>query len=293
MEKRLEVGNKIGDGKWWLVRILIPFSLYLSFGCSNPNDWVNTLPNPWMLSEDQISKILPQFHKRFPDFHNRLKAFSLWQVGKPYELFCLGEEVGEDPDPIFRMDVSDCTVHILTSLASVQSKSWDEARSNIIDIHYKSNKKGISIPTYKSRWHYTTDRIQDNPSTVNITSSLISEKKLKSVSITLNEKESGDAFLDLDWKKQITISYIPNEMINLELLKKLPDIVGVAFVKKLYFKMGLVVAHEGMIIDQINIIHASSEYEKTVNMDFMEYYFRDDGPLFDGVLFVEFHPLKK
>ena len=82
-------------------------------------------------------------------------------------------------------------------------------------------------------------------------------------------------------------------MINLELLKKLPDIVGVAFVKKPYFKMGLVVAHEGMIIDQINIIHASSEYGKTVNMDFMEYYFRDDGPLFDGVLFFEFHPLKE
>ena len=64
------------------------------------------------------------------------------------------------------------------------------------------------------------------------------------------------------------------------------------FVKKSYFKMGLVVAHEGMIINQKNIIHASSEYDKTVNIDFMEYYFRETVPLFDGVLFYSFHPLK-
>jgi hypothetical protein len=271
---------------------LFSFSFFLLLCCSNPNEWINTLPKPWTLTEDQMSEILPQFHKRFPDFSDRLKAFSLWQVGKPYELFCLGEESGVDTDPIFRMDVSDCTVHILTSLASVQSQSWDEAKSNLIDIHYKPNKKGISIPTYKSRWHYTTNRIQENPSTVNITPSIIPEQELKPVSITLNVKENGGAFLDLNWNKPTMISYIPNGLINLDLLKKLPDIVGIAFVKKSYFKMGLVVAHEGMVIDQKNIIHASSEYGKTVKMNFMDYYFRNDGPLFDGVLFFEFHPLK-
>ena len=64
-------------------------------------------------------------------------------------------------------------------------------------------------------------------------------------------------------------------------------------VKKSYFKLGLVVAHEGMVIDQKNIIHASSEYGKTVNVDFMKYYFREKGPLFDGVLFFSFHPLSE
>jgi hypothetical protein len=48
-----------------------------------------------------------------------------------------------------------------------------------------------------------------------------------------------------------------------------------------------------MIIDQKNIIHASSEYDKTVNIDFMDYYFRENGPLFDGVLFYSFHPMKE
>ena len=260
-------------------------------GCSESFNWGETLSKPWSLSEREISEILPQFQQKFPDFHDRLKAFALWQVGKPYELFCLGEETGEDKDPIFRLDVSDCTVHVLTSLASVQSLTWNEAKSNLINIHYKPNEKGISIPTYKSRWHYTTDRIQDHPSTRNITLGLLPNDQLKTVTITLNKKTDGKAFLDLDWQKPTSIQYISSENLNSKVLQNLPNVAGVAFVRESYFKMGLVVAHEGMVIDQKNIIHASAEYGETVSMDFMEYYFREEGPLFDGVLFYSFHPL--
>ena len=55
--------------------------------------------------------------------------------------------------------------------------------------------------------------------------------------------------------------------------------------------MGIVVAHEGMVIDQKNLIHASSEYGETVNVDFMEYFFRKEGPLFDGIMIYRFVPL--
>ena len=260
-------------------------------GCSESFNWVETLSKPWSLSEREISEILPQFQQKFPDFHDRLKAFALCQVGKPYELFCLGEETGEDKDPIFRLDVSDCTVHVLTSLASVQSLTWNEAKINLINIHYKPNENGISIPTYKSRWHYTTDRIQDHPSTRNITLGLLPNDQLKTVTITLNKKTDGKAFLDLDWQKPTSIQYISSENLNSKVLQNLPNVAGVAFVRESYFKMGLVVAHEGMVIDQKNIIHASAEYGETVSMDFMEYYFREEGPLFDGVLFYSFHPL--
>ena len=260
-------------------------------GCSESFNWVETLSKPWSLSEREISEILPQFQQKFPDFHDRLKAFALWQVGKPYELFCLGEEAGEDKDPIFRLDVSDCTVHVLTSLASVQSLTWNEAKINLINIHYKPNENGISIPTYKSRWHYTTDRIQDHPSTRNITLGLLPNDQLKTVTITLNKKTDGKTFLDLDWQKPTSIQYISSENLNSKVLQNLPNVAGVAFVRESYFKMGLVVAHEGMVIDQKNIIHASAEYGETVSMDFMEYYFREEGPLFDGVLFYSFHPL--
>ena len=275
--------------------LLLKFIFYFLFFTNSCTEikWIDTLPKPWTLSEDALTKILPKFHEEYPDFHDRLLAFSLWQVGKPYELFCLGEEEGRDLDPIFRLDVSDCTVHILTSLASIQSQSWSDAKSKLIKIHYKPNSLGKSTPTYNSRWHYTSDRIENNPSTKNITNSLVLPDKLKSVSLTLNQKSNGKEFLELDWKKSIIINYIPSDNITSEIFEKLPVISGVAFVKESYFDTGLIVAHEGMIINNKNIIHASSEYKKTVNMDFMEYYFRSDGPLFDGVLFYSFHPINK
>ena len=288
MERKMEVSIKGKEKRKWSKYFWI--FLFL-IGCSESFNWVETLSKPWSLSEREISEILPQFQQKFPDFHDRLKAFALWQVGKPYELFCLGEEAGEDKDPIFRLDVSDCTVHVLTSLASVQSLTWNEAKINLINIHYKPNENGISIPTYKSRWHYTTDRIQDHPSTRNITLGLLPNDQLKTVTITLNKKTDGKAFLDLDWQKPTSIQYISSENLNSKVLQNLPNVAGVAFVRESYFKMGLVVAHEGMVIDQKNIIHASAEYGETVSMDFMEYYFREEGPLFDGVLFYSFHPL--
>ena len=284
----MEVSIKVKEKRKWSKYFWI--FLFL-IGCSESFNWVETLSKPWSLSEREISEILPQFQQKFPDFHDRLKAFALWQVGKPYELFCLGEETGEDKDPIFRLDVSDCTVHVLTSLASVQSLTWNEAKINLINIHYKPNENGISIPTYKSRWHYTTDRIQDHPSTRNITLGLLPNDQLKTVTITLNKKTDGKTFLDLDWQKPTSIQYISSENLNSKVLQNLPNVAGVAFVRESYFKMGLVVAHEGMVIDQKNIIHASAEYGETVSMDFMEYYFREEGPLFDGVLFYSFHPL--
>lgn len=288
MARKMEVSMKGKEKRKWSQYFWI--FLFL-IGCSEPFNWVETLSKPWMLSEKEISEILPQFQQKFPDFHDRLKAFAVWQVGKPYELFCLGEEAGEDKDPIFRLDVSDCTVHVLTSLASVQSLTWNEAKINLINIHYKPNENGISIPTYKSRWHYTTDRIQDHPSTRNITLGLLPNDQLKTVTITLNKKTDGKTFLDLDWQKPTSIQYISSENLNSKVLENLPNVAGVAFVRESYFKMGLVVAHEGMVIDQKNIIHASAEYGETVSMDFMEYYFREEGPLFDGVLFYSFHPL--
>ncbi|MBC8346590.1 MAG: DUF1460 domain-containing protein, partial [Candidatus Marinimicrobia bacterium] len=152
---------------------------------------------------------------------------------------------------------------------------------------YKDGK-----PSFKSRWHYTSDRIQENSFTQNITNELLNYAQLESVEITLNRKEDGSEFLDLDWEKSTTVQFIPNEHINEDLLSKLPEICGVAFVKKPNFKMGIVIAHEGMMIDSQYLVHASSEYGETMNIDFMEYYFRQEGPLFDGVMIYEFHPLE-
>lgn len=258
---------------------------------ADPFKWVDTIPDPWLLSETEFEFYLPQFHERFPNYHDRLKALNLWRVGTPYGLFCLGEESEKDNDPILRADLSDCTVHVLTSLAFAESFTWQNARDAMVDIHYKMDENGEKKPTYISRWHYTSDRLLHHDRTVDITSSVAHENDLEKVEIVLNKKQDGSEFLDLNWSSNETIKFIPTVKITENILLNLPAVSGVAFVKKSYFKMGIVIAHEGYLIDQTNLIHASSEYNKTVNVDFLSYLFNDGDPRFDGIMFYKINPI--
>ena len=170
-------------------------SLFVMASCDSRLDdeaWLASLPEPWQISEHEIATVMPQFHERYPGFEERLRALALWRVGTPYQLYQLGEEVEPDLDPIFRLDVSDCTAHVLTSLSLAQSRSWDEARLNMVNLHYKADSDGDKQPTYKSRWHYTTDRLLSNPSTVDISAELVPEENLATVNIILNQGENGN-----------------------------------------------------------------------------------------------------
>ncbi len=278
-----------------LLKIISVLILIIFTSCSGIGEnwqWIDTLPKPWLLSETEVSNILPEFHKRFPNFEERLKAITIWKIGTPYEIFKLGEETPPDTDPIIRLDVSDCTVHVLTSLSFAQSKTWTEAREKIIKIHYKVNEDGHQIPTYQSRWHFTSDRILSNPYTVNITEELVDFNDLENVNLILNVKEDGSKLLDINWSREIQLSYIPNNRINFELLEKLPQVCGIAFIKKSYFKDGLAVSHEGILIDQSDLIHASSLANETAREDFLNYYFSDNKPLFDGIMIYKFIPIE-
>ncbi len=271
---------------------LMVISSEIAYATNNTDEqWISALPKPWQLSQQEVNDVLPLFKQRFPDFSDRLRALSLWRVGTPYEIFKLGEEVAPDLDPIFRLDVSDCTGHVLTTLSLAQSNSWEEARQNMIQIHYKANEDGKKFPTYTSRWHYTADRTMNHPSTPAISGNLITADKLAVQNITLNKQKDGSEFLKLGWSLNADVNYIPNEQITAELLKKLPVIAGVAFVKSAYFSKGIISAHEGMIIDGVNLLHAGQLAGETVVEDFMQYYFTDNGPRFGGIILFGFLPL--
>jgi len=267
---------------------------FLITSCTTQKDpfkWVDTIPDPWLLSETEFEFYLPKFHERFPNYHDRLKALNLWRVGTPYGLFCLGEESGKDIDPLLRADSSDCTVHVLTTLAFAESFTWQNARDAMVDIHYKMDDNGEKTPTYISRWHYTSDRLLHHDRTVDITSSIAHENDLEKVEIELNKKEDGSEFLDLNWSSKETIQFIPTVNITENILLNLPAISGIAFVKKSYFKLGIVIAHEGYLIDKTNLIHASSEHKKTVNVDFLSYLYNNGEPRFDGVMFYKINSI--
>ena len=274
-----------------LLKLLFVLILIIITSCSGKTDnqhWIDSLPKPWLMSENEVSNILPEFQKRYPNFEERLKAISIWKIGTPYELFKLGEEILPDADPIIRLDVSDCTVHILTSLAFAQSETWKEAREKIIQIHYKMDEYGNHPPTYQSRWHFTSDRILSNPYTANITNEFVKFDDLVIVDLTLNIKEDSTELLDLNWSRKIQLSYIPNYSINSDLFEKLPQICGIAFVRKSYFINGLAIAHEGILIDKKDLIHASSDAGRTVKVNLLDYYFKDGKPIFDGIMIYKF-----
>ena len=162
----------------------------------------------------------------------------------------------------------------------------------IIKIHYKINEDGNHIPTYKLRWHFTSDRILSNPYTVNITNELIDSSELENVDITLNLRDDGSELLKLDWSKKVQLSFIPNNKIDLELLEKLPNVCGIAFVRKSYFRNGLAIAHEGILIDKKDLIHASSDVGNTIKVNLIDYYFSNENQLFDGIMIYKFVPIE-
>lgn len=256
-------------------------------------EWLNELPKPWDETDATLGYSLAKFHQQFPNYHERLRALAYWRIGTPYQIFNLGEEQAPDLDPIFRLDVSDCTSHILTTLSLAQSNSWQEARDTLIQIHYKADQSGIKKPHYSKRWHFTADRLLHHKMTPHVSHTYIDNSKLKHVTLSLNEKHDGGEFLDIAWSKSVNVDYIPNDDITKELLEKLPSIIGVAFVKESYFKMGLVMAHEGMLMDGKYLLHAGQNAERTLIEDFMNYYFPEKGARFDGIMLYELHPLER
>jgi hypothetical protein len=179
---------------------------------------------------------------------------------------------------------------VLTSISLAQSNNWQSAKDNLVQLHYKPDDFGDIKPDYKKRWHYTSDRILHNSITPEITSRFATPEQLQTVTVTLNQKQDGSEFLDLNWTKQVTIKYIPSNEISSKLLDKLPNFIGLAFVKKSYFKMGIITAHEGMLLDGKYLLHAGQSAKETVKEDFINYYFTSDGPKFDGVMLYEFKP---
>jgi hypothetical protein len=165
------------------------------------------------------------------------------------------------------------------------SKTWVETKKKMVDIHYKINENGIKSPDYSMRWHYTSDRITNNPYTVNITKNIIPRKDLQEVELTLNKKDNGSEFLDLNWTLKNKFAFIPTGLIDQAVISKLPDVCGVAFVKKSYMKNGILIAHEGFVINNEYLIHASSNQKKTVKENLIEYLNPKTGSKFDGVMF--------
>ncbi len=247
--------------------------------------WLEKQKKLYELSSFENNLILKEINELFPNQEERLKALSFLRLGTPYQAGCLGEGKGRDQDPIFRLDKADCTVFVMTNIALLHSQSLEEAEEIIKSINY-SSPQDISFET---RLHFTTDRNITSSYFQNITEEIIDLNKLKEKKVVLNKLLDGERLIDIDWEKEVSFFYLPSQEINQELFSSLPSVIGIAFLIEGDEKIGLDVRHEGFLFDGQNFIHASSEEQKVVSIDFFEYYFRkEENPRFDGIVFFEF-----
>jgi len=233
-----------------------------------------------------VDRLLADLRKQYPDFVARLRAVALLRVGTPYVLGCLGEEKGPDAQPVFRLDLSDCTVHVLTSAALAHAASYAEARGWMTRLNYYP-APGRDPVSYANRVHFTEDRLQTSAYFKDVTARVAPAAALESRTLTLNRKRDGSALLEIPWEKKITVRYIPAAKLNKAMLDRLPVAAGVAFIREKDVPLGLIIGHEGMVIDRGDLVHADSISKRVQRVSLLEYV-KKNSDWFDGVVLYEF-----
>jgi hypothetical protein len=254
-------------------------------GVPDAEAWLKQQPPLYRVQDPaRIDSFLRQLHVRFPDFNQALSAVARARVGTPYVLGCLGEEKGKDKGPLFRLDVADCTVFVLTSTALARSSSLREAREWMKKLNYYAVAAGEDPVRYENRIHFTEDRLQTSPYFKDITAA-VAPASVRKVELTLNLTASGKRLIDIPWQKRVTLSYVPAAQVDAAILSRLPSPCGVAFVRQKNLAKGLLVGHEGLVLDRHLLVDASSVKKQVEATDFRTYLQGDPHPYFDGVIF--------
>ncbi len=246
--------------------------------------WSPPTPPLFEASPAQIDSLLADSHWGAFTIEEKLKVLAELRTGTPYLFGCLGEGVEPDPDPVFRLDKTDCTVLVITNTALLHSESILQARRVIERVHYRD-----SIPSFESRYHFTSDRILSSPYYEELTHKAAPDSILTTLTVQLNRKVDGGHLLPLDWEKKVTIRYLPTCQVVPEILTRLPAACGVAFIKEANILEGYLVSHEGILLDGTHLHHASSKAGEVVETSFLDYLGTGEPePYFDGVIFYRF-----
>jgi hypothetical protein len=214
----------------------------------------------------------------------KLEILADLRAGTPYELGCLGEGRDPDGDPVFRLDRADCTVLVVTNAALLHARSWEDAVRWMERIHYRDGR-----PSYESRYHFTSDRIDASPFFEDVTALAAPDSALRTIEATLNRREDGERLLPVPWERSITLRYLPSGAYSEETLARLTLPCGVAFVHEKNTRSGFIVSHEGILREGGILHHASSAAGEAADVPLAEYLAVEGGGFrFDGLLFFRF-----
>lgn len=220
------------------------------------NEEFVTKVNIYDTTPADLDKVLAELKRRYPNHDDRIKAIAQMYVGANYytEPFVVDEKTNWFP-----YDKTNCTMFVLYTTAMLNSGTYQEALEHMRFLHYRGG-----VVDYKNRYHFTEDRISDpnNQYFTNVTEQYVKDPSaLGTVTLTLNKKADGTLLFGDKlgtWTREVTMKYIKREGFKPEMLKALPKAIGVAFVKKSNWKIGVIVGHEGLLIDGGDLYHSSS-----------------------------------
>jgi Protein of unknown function (DUF1460) len=237
---------------------------------------VSPVPPLRELRPAALDSLLLALHASAPRFADRLRALALARLDTPYVLGPLGEGSPEDEDPVFRVDQVDCTVLVLTTVAMAAGKSTTDSERWMGPANYR--RQGDAYPVrYANRLHFTEDRLSASPLFADLTRELARPDEIREVELVLNRRADGRPLLPIDWQRAATLAYVPAASLS-RVLARAPELCGLAFVRESFRDRGLLVAHEGFLLDRRCLLHASSEAGRAVLVDVLDYLFRVDDP---------------
>lgn len=236
----------------------IPLDLSELVGDSYPRINEMTADELNILSERISSYSIPE----------RVAIYAHLQAGTPYKGGALGEEQLPDTDPFIRYDVTDCTILNLISVSLAHSDSTSSPRVHMAKAGYSPD----TTPSYRSRLHFTTDRLDVSPYFEDVTEKF---GKALTKKVILNRKPDGSHWVPIDWERPRKIRYIPASEAGQ--IKDYPEILGVAFLKEKFLDKGLDVLHEGLLYRGKQVIHGSSKNGKVVVESYEDMLSRYDG----------------
>ncbi len=202
--------------------------------------------------------------------YSQIKEILNQFLDRPYQLGPLGEKESEK---LYREDVFDCTTLVLVTASNLNSPDNPEKMMKKIN-YYPAGE--IS---YQNRLHFSSYRNKVSDYFEDITPK-VAENYLSSKKVNLNGGQNGK-LIDIDWQKEITLNYIKTENIE-KIIKNLPPVSGVMFMRENYSDIGLDVGHEGFVLDNQDLVHASSVHQKVVKENFLTYLKNSN---YDGVIF--------
>ena len=184
-------------------------------------------------------------------------------LGVKYIFNPLGEEKVPDADPLIRFDAFDCVTFVETSLANGEVKKLSKIRYKKDEIDFVSRNHFIE-----------SDWLENNKSLVENVSGLYAKTEIRRVDLDKKSWFKKIHNIDTDFEKQIVdIEYIPYKNLS-KIDIQSPLIVlfihdGTGLKKKI--GTDLAVVHMGFLLPGSILRHASSEYGRVMDTDFVTY----------------------